>query len=136
MQWKNEGEGLFQKLIAQGIDSFVDGYDIVFSENVSKAAIISLHSNPLSALSRSQFGFDPERCLHQPQIFAGFVVDAHVVQLLSFPGFLDARDTYTPVREIAVTDEDIEINTKQQGQLFIGHYEKLASVVLLITPLV
>ena len=60
------GGGLFWQLMAPGMDSFADGYDIVLSENASTAAIISLQSNRLSALSRPQFGFDPERCLHQP----------------------------------------------------------------------
>ena len=61
------GEGTsIWKQMAQGMDSFADGYDIILSENASTTTIISLQSNRLSALSCCQFGSDPERCLHQP----------------------------------------------------------------------
>ena len=54
------GGGLFWQLMVPGMDSFADGYDIVLSESPSTAAIISLQSKRLSALSRPKFGFDPE----------------------------------------------------------------------------
>eukprot|EP01018_Ginkgo_biloba_P008525 Gb_29706 [translate_table: standard] len=46
------GGGLVWQLMAEGMDSFDDGYDIVLSESPSTAAVISSQSRKMSALNR------------------------------------------------------------------------------------
>eukprot|EP01018_Ginkgo_biloba_P008514 Gb_04261 [translate_table: standard] len=46
------GGGLVWQLMAEGMDSFKDGYDIVLSENPTTASVISTQSQKLSDLTR------------------------------------------------------------------------------------
>lgn len=52
---KAGGGGLFWQLMAEGMGSFADGYDIVLSQNPSIAAIVSSQSHRMSVLNTTMF---------------------------------------------------------------------------------
>ena len=52
---KAGGGSLFWQLMAEGMDSFADGYDIVLSQNPSIAAIIFSQSHRMSVLNTTRF---------------------------------------------------------------------------------